>query len=114
RQQGRQLRHAHHHNTAQNSATLLTQGGPVDRGLADVATISLLHERTARENATVNEQLQRALNSRVFIEQAKGVIAERNGINMDEAFQRLREHARSRQEPMHTSAADVISSRVMI
>ncbi|GEP28277.1 ANTAR domain-containing protein [Cryobacterium levicorallinum] len=86
----------------------------IGQALADVATISLLYERTARENATVNEQLQRALNSRVFIEQAKGVIAERNGINMDQAFQRLREHARSRQEPMHTSAADVISSRVMI
>ncbi|MFC5931921.1 ANTAR domain-containing protein [Cryobacterium melibiosiphilum] len=50
----------------------------------------------------------------MFIEQAKGVIAERNGINMDEAFRRLRQHARSRQEPMHTSAANVISSRVML
>ncbi|MFC5932162.1 ANTAR domain-containing protein [Cryobacterium melibiosiphilum] len=57
---------------------------------------------------------KRALNSRVFIEQAKGVIAERNGINMDEAFQRLRQHARSRQEPMHTSAENVISSLVML
>nr|WP_104198542.1 GAF and ANTAR domain-containing protein [Cryobacterium sp. Y29] len=86
----------------------------IGQALADVASISLLHERAARESATVNEQLQRALNSRVFIEQAKGVIAERNSINMDEAFIRLREHARSHQEPMHTSAANVINSRIML
>ncbi|TFD51018.1 ANTAR domain-containing protein [Cryobacterium frigoriphilum] len=86
----------------------------IGQALADVATISLLHERSARENATVTAQLQRALNSRVFIEQAKGVIAERNSINMDEAFKRLREHARSRQEPMHTSATNVINSLVVI
>jgi len=86
----------------------------IGQALADVATISLLPERTARENATINEQLQRALNSRVFIEQAKGVIAQRNGMKMDEAFQRLREHARSHQEPMHTSAANAIISLSMI
>ena len=86
----------------------------IGQALADVATIILLHERTARKNATVNAQLQQALNSRVFIEQAKGVIAARNNINMDEAFTRLRAHARSRQEPMHRSAADVINNLVMI
>ena len=86
----------------------------IGQALADVATVSLVHERAARESATVNEQLQRALKSRVFIEQAKGVIAQRNSINMDEAFKRLRAHARSNQEPMHTSAANVINSRIMI
>ena len=93
---------------------LSDEDATIGQALADVATISLLHERTARENATVTEQLQRALSSRVFIEQAKGVIAERNSINMDEAFTRLRAHARSHQETMYTSAANVINSRVMI
>ncbi|HEX3308089.1 MAG TPA: GAF and ANTAR domain-containing protein, partial [Streptosporangiaceae bacterium] len=52
---------------------------------ADVATISLLHERSMRHSDTVNEQLQTALNSRVIIEQAKGKLAERLGLDMDQA-----------------------------
>lgn len=86
----------------------------IGQALADVATITLLHERRARKNATANAQLQHALNSRVFIEQAKGVIAARNDVNMDQAFQLLRSYARSRQEPMHRSAADVINNLVLI
>ena len=93
---------------------LSTDDRVIAQALADVATITLLHERTAQQNATINTQLQHALNSRVFIEQAKGVIAARNNINMDEAFKLLREHARSRQEPMHQSAENVINNLVTI
>jgi len=66
----------------------------VGQALADVATISLLHERSMRHSDTLNEQLQTALNSRVIIEQAKGKLAERLGVDMDEAFSLLRDHAR--------------------
>ncbi|WP_370446196.1 GAF and ANTAR domain-containing protein [Cryobacterium sp. Y57] len=97
-----------------HKGALSDEDAVIGQALADVATITLLHERTARKNATVNAQLQHALNSRVFIEQAKGVIAARNNINMDEAFKRLRAHARSRQEPMHRSAADVINNLILI
>ena len=68
----------------------------VGQALADVATISLLHERSMRHSDTVNEQLQTALNSRVIIEQAKGKLAERLGLDMDQAFSVLRDHARTR------------------
>ena len=68
----------------------------IGQALADVATISLLHERSMRHSDTVNEQLQTALNSRVIIEQAKGKLAERLGLDMDQAFSVLRGHARTR------------------
>jgi transcriptional regulator with GAF, ATPase, and Fis domain len=68
----------------------------IGQALADVATISLLHDRSMRHSDTINEQLQTALNSRVVIEQAKGKLAERHGLDMDQAFAVLREHARTR------------------
>ncbi|MEV0644316.1 GAF and ANTAR domain-containing protein [Phytomonospora sp. NPDC050363] len=67
----------------------------VAQALADVATIGLLQARAIRHHETLAEQLQTALNSRVIIEQAKGVVAERHGLGMDEAFDRLRGAARS-------------------
>ncbi|KUL69596.1 MULTISPECIES: GAF and ANTAR domain-containing protein [unclassified Streptomyces] len=68
---------------------------PVAQALADVATISLLQQRTAQRSTVLNEQLQTALNSRVLIEQAKGKLAERQGIDMEQAFTALRGYARS-------------------
>jgi AmiR/NasT family two-component response regulator len=64
------------------------------QALADVATIGILQHRSAHRSTEVAEQLQHALNSRVIIEQAKGVLAERHGLAMDEAFAALRHHAR--------------------
>jgi GAF domain-containing protein len=65
------------------------------RAFADVATIALLQHRATHEAQVLNEQLAHALNSRVLIEQAKGVVAEREGLDMEQAFARLRGHARS-------------------
>jgi GAF domain-containing protein len=65
------------------------------QALADVATIGILSERAIRHGEIVNEQLQTALNSRVIVEQAKGVISQRLGVGMDVAFDRLRRHARN-------------------
>jgi ANTAR domain-containing protein len=55
-------------------------------------------------------QLQTALDSRVVIEQAKGVLAEREGIELDEAFERLRLAARSRRVKLHEHAAEIVNS----
>jgi GAF domain-containing protein len=66
----------------------------VARGFADLATVSILQHRVSEEVQRVNEQLSSALTSRVVIEQAKGVISERAGIGLAEAFGRLRNYAR--------------------
>ena len=64
------------------------------QALADVATIAILQQRKSQQAQVVNEQLQHALNSRIVIEQAKGMVAEREGLNMPEAFSALRTYAR--------------------
>ncbi|MDQ0729135.1 GAF and ANTAR domain-containing protein [Microbacterium sp. W4I20] len=66
------------------------------RAFADVATIGILHERTVREKETLSSQLQTALNSRVMIEQAKGVISFTAGVPIPDAFCLLRTYARTR------------------
>jgi GAF domain-containing protein len=78
------------------------------QALADVATIALLQHRASREAQGVADQLRAALDSRIAIEQAKGVIAERAGIGMAEAFGRLRGYARSNQRLLADVARDVV------
>jgi transcriptional regulator with GAF, ATPase, and Fis domain len=68
----------------------------VGQALADVATIGLLQERNFRHQEALAEQLQGALNSRVAIEQAKGMLSERLGLDMGQAFELLRGQARAR------------------
>jgi GAF domain-containing protein len=65
------------------------------QALADVATIAILQHRATLEAQVVNDQLNHALNSRIVIEQAKGMVAERLGVNMELAFTTLRTHARN-------------------
>jgi GAF domain-containing protein len=65
------------------------------QALADVATIAILQHRATLEAQVVNQQLQNALNSRIVIEQAKGMVAERESLSMEQAFSALRNHARN-------------------
>src|SRR5205814_6484469 len=60
------------------------------QAFADIATIGLLQARTIRHREALVEQLQTALNTRILIEQAKGVLAERRHLGMDDAFTMLR------------------------
>ena len=78
------------------------------QALADVATIAILRHREAVEGQHLNEQLQIALNSRIVIEQAKGMVAERLGVNMELAFSTLRNHARNHNLRLIDVARDVI------
>lgn len=79
----------------------------VGQALADVATIGILQERGIRDRTVVTEQLQRALDSRVVIEQAKGIIAHATGTDMDDAYKVLRAYARSHSQRLSQVAADI-------
>jgi transcriptional regulator with GAF, ATPase, and Fis domain len=80
----------------------------IAQALADVATIGLLQERIIRDKTVLTEQLQSALNSRILIEQAKGIIAERHETSPSDAFTALRDYARKHSLPLAGLAASVL------
>ena len=82
------------------------------QAMADVATIAVLQHRASVEAQIINEQLSHALNSRVIIEQAKGMLSERAGIDVDEAFGQLRRHARNHNRQLVEVAEDVLDGRL--
>lgn len=82
------------------------------KALADIATISILQQRLVEESIVTQGQLQRALDSRVVIEQAKGYIAQRHNLDMDAAFQLIRSHARSTQTRLSEVATEIIAGRL--
>jgi GAF domain-containing protein len=78
------------------------------QALADVATIAILQHRATSEAKLLNEQLSEALNTRIVIEQAKGMIAQQRGIDMEAAFTTLRDHARTHNLRLADLARDVV------
>lgn len=84
------------------------------QALADVATISILQERALREIDSTRDQLQRALDSRIVIEQAKGVVSYTQSLDMDEAFQRIRRHARENRRPLVEVASEIVARRLTV
>ncbi len=79
------------------------------RILADMATGSLVHAGELAQQRRVTEQLRQALDSRIVIEQAKGVLAAERHISVDEAFEALRRHARSHSATLHSVAQAVVA-----
>ena len=84
------------------------------QALADVATIGILQERAVRESDVVTRRLQRALDSRVIIEQAKGVVAYVSEVSVDEAFRLIRAYARDQQRGIVEVASDIIDRRITL
>jgi GAF domain-containing protein len=88
--------------------------GEIARALANVAAIGILQERVLRESVIVTEQLQRALDSRVVIEQAKGVLAASANVGVEKAFEMLRGHARHHNLNLHDVAQAVVERTLTI
>ena len=80
------------------------------QALADVATIGILSERAIRSREVVAEQLQTALNHRMIIEQAKGVLAHQGNLTMAAAFDRLRRYARNHNARLSEVARKVVET----
>jgi hypothetical protein len=78
------------------------------QALADVATVAIIQDRAASDQETVNRQLQGALHSRVVIEQAKGILAEHAGIDMNAAFATLRRYSRDRNLRLNAVATALV------
>jgi GAF domain-containing protein len=80
----------------------------VAQAMADIATIGILQARALDDARAVTAQLEGALESRIAIEQAKGIIAERKGISVDAAFALLRGYVRRNQLRLHDTAQGII------
>jgi GAF domain-containing protein len=80
----------------------------VAQAMADIATIGILQERAIQDGRALSAQLESALESRIVIEQAKGIVAEHDRTSVDEAFQRLRRFAREHNRLLSETARSVI------
>jgi transcriptional regulator with GAF, ATPase, and Fis domain len=80
----------------------------IGQAMADVATVGLLQERAIAARELLATQLQTALTSRVLLEQAKGILAQRAGLTLDQAFQLMRGYARSNNRRLSDVAAHII------
>jgi GAF domain-containing protein len=84
----------------------------VAQALADMATIGILQQRSTQRASAESEQLQRALTTRVVIEQAKGVLAEFGGVAMEAAFETMRSYSRSHKVKL-TAVAEALTQRTL-
>jgi GAF domain-containing protein len=84
------------------------------QAIADLASITILQAQAQAEACDRDEQLQHALNSRIIIEQAKGMLAARANIDMASAFDRLRAESRDTNTKLTELATDIVNGRVDI
>jgi hypothetical protein len=84
----------------------------IAKAIGEIAAIGLIQERAFRERTLLTEQLQGALNSRIIIEQAKGMLAEYLDVTMDDAFQLLRSYSRDHNRKLSVAARDVVNRNI--
>jgi GAF domain-containing protein len=84
------------------------------QALADVASVGIVQAEAAREAKQRDNQLQHALDSRVIIEQAKGMLAEQAHIDLAAAFNRLRTHARNTNTQLTAVASQIVNRELVL
>ncbi len=84
----------------------------VAQAMADIASIGILHERGIHDSQALAAQLEGALDARIVIEQAKGIVAERNHIDVDAAFQQIRRFARDHNQLLSDTARRIIDGEL--
>jgi GAF domain-containing protein len=84
----------------------------IAQALADIATIGVLQARAIHDGQVVATQLQTALESRIAIEQAKGILAENMAISVDDAFTLLRSYARTHNSKLTETARHIVSGEL--
>ena len=77
--------------------------------LADVATSYVVNASKLRQQEQLSEQLQKALESRIIIEQAKGITATQHSVTIDQAYQRMRRHARNNNASLRVVAEAIVA-----
>lgn len=87
---------------------LTDEQAAIGQMFADVASAFIVHAREDDHRAMLNRQLQTALDSRILIEQAKGYVMARLGVDADSAFEVLRRHARNNSRKLHDVAQDIL------
>lgn len=92
----------------QGDTRLSDEDVALGQALADIATIGLLQERAVRQSGLIAEQLQTALNSRIMVEQAKGVLLASASIDVGQAFGLMRDYSRRNNRPVRDVAQNVI------
>lgn len=95
-------------------STVSAQDIALARTLAEAATIGLRQQRALEVSTQRSTQLQHALDSRIVIEQAKGMVAARLGLSLGEAFGLLRDHSRQHNERLAEVAAKVIRQELFM
>jgi GAF domain-containing protein len=84
------------------------------QALGDIASIAILQARAAAEAQLHGQHLQHALDSRIVIEQAKGMIAQLEHTDMDAAFMRIRAHARNTNTQLTVVAAAIVNGELTL
>jgi GAF domain-containing protein len=79
------------------------------QAFADMASISILHQRLTLEAKALNDQLTTALTSRVVLEQAKGVLVGKRGVKIEDAFTWMRHHARNNNVKLAVVAQEIVN-----
>jgi hypothetical protein len=94
--------------SSQNAA-MTHQDLALAQAMADIATIGILQERAIHDSLAFSAQLEVALESRIVIEQAKGIVAERDRVSVDDAFQLIRRFARHHNRLLSDTARQIIA-----